>query len=70
MYLLDVSKCNTDLSLNITQLTHCTAVKFKSKGDVVVSCLRLNEDLLHVFSVKVVSHNCVRVAVPLKQLKE
>ena len=54
---------------NLIQLTHCASVQFKSEGHVVVHCQRQDAYLLHVFSFKVVSHDCIRVVVPLKTLK-
>ena len=60
---------DTDHSPSTIQLTHCASVQFKSEGDVDVECQRQDDDLLHVFSFKVVSHNCIRVVVPLKPLE-
>ena len=60
---------DTDHSLSLIQLTHCATVKLKSEGDVVVGLQWHDGDPLYVFSLKVVSHYCIGVIVPLKPLE-
>ena len=61
------------VQINITQimtiLTHCTSVKFKSEGDVVVRILRQYRHRLYVHWFKVVVDNCNCIVVPLECLQ-
>ena len=52
----------------MTILTHCTSVKFKSEGDVVVRILRAYRHRLYVHWFKVVADNCNVIVVPLECL--
>ena len=53
----------------MTILTHCTSVKFKSEGDVVVRILRAYRHRLYVHWFKVVPDNCICILVPLEYLE-
>ena len=53
----------------MTILTHCTSVKFKSEGDVVVIILRQYRHRLYVHWFKVVADNSNVIVVPLECLQ-
>lgn len=53
----------------MTILTHCTSVKFKSEGDVVVRILRPYRHRLYVHWFKVMPDNCNLILVPLECLQ-